>query len=337
MTAHAYIAGCAGISLSDEEKRLFSKRCPWGLILFKRNIENPAQVQELIQSYRAIAGRNDAPVLIDQEGGRVQRLGPPHWPSFPAAERLVNATGSDVSAEETIRLGARLIASELVKLGINVDCLPVADLRHEGAHDIIGDRSYGSDPRVVAKLARAAADGLRAGGVLPVVKHIPGHGRAMSDSHLELPRVSASRAELDRTDFAPFQALADLPLAMTAHVIYEAIDAELPATISKMVVREVIRGHIGFDGLLMTDDLSMKALTGSFAERTEAAFAAGCDMALHCNGQMSELQTVAEASPPLSGEAERRAKKALDSLKDTPEPFNVAEAWGRFSAIIKAA
>jgi beta-N-acetylhexosaminidase len=337
MTAYAYISGCAGPSLSNEEKSLFSKCCPWGLILFKRNIENPAQVSELTRSFREIAGRGDAPVLIDQEGGRVQRLGPPHWPSFPAAERLVSASAGSGGAEETVRLGARLIASELVKLGINVDCLPVADLRYEGAHDIIGDRAYGSDPMIVARFARAAAEGLLAGGVLPVVKHIPGHGRALSDSHLELPRVTASRAELERTDFAPFKALADLPLAMTAHVIYEAIDPELPATISKTVVRDVIRNHIGFDGLLMTDDLSMKALTGSFAERTDAAFAAGCDMALHCNGQMNELAAVAEASPQLTGEAERRAKKALDSLNLRPQAFDVAEAWSRFSAMIEAA
>jgi beta-N-acetylhexosaminidase len=336
MSVYAYISGCAGASLTSEEKAFFSKRCPWGLILFKRNIQNPTQVAELTRSFREIAGRADAPVLIDQEGGRVQRLGPPHWPSFPAAERLVQASDEN-AAEETVRLGARLIAAELTKLGINVDCLPVADLRHEGAHDIIGDRAYGSDPAVVAKLARAAAEGLLAGSVLPIVKHIPGHGRALSDSHLELPRISASRAELERTDFAPFKALADLPLAMTAHVIYEAIDPERPATNSPAVVDGVIRTHIGFDGLLMTDDLSMKALSGSFAERTEAAFAAGCDMALHCNGQIEEMEPVADASPKLSGEAERRAKKALDSLNRRPEAFDVAEAWHRFSAMIEAA
>jgi beta-N-acetylhexosaminidase len=337
MSIRAFISGCASTTLSDEEKRFFSEACPWGLILFKRNIENPAQVQELIQTYRGIAGRKDAPVLIDQEGGRVQRLGPPHWPSFPAAERMVSASDGGEAAGETVKLGARLIASELTKLGINVDCLPVADLRHEGAHDIIGDRAYGSDPATVAKLARAAAEGLLAGGVLPVVKHIPGHGRALSDSHLELPRVSASRAELERTDFAPFRALADLPLAMTAHVVYEALDPKLPATVSPVMVRDVIRGHIGFDGLLMTDDLSMKALSGSLKERTEAAFAAGCDLALHCNGQIDEMRAVAAATPQLSGEAERRAKKALDSLNHRPEAFDVAEAWGRFSAMIEAA
>jgi beta-N-acetylhexosaminidase len=337
MTVYAYISGCADASLTAEERSLFSERCPWGLILFKRNIENPAQVQELTRSFRDIAGRPDAPVLIDQEGGRVQRLGPPHWPSFPAAERLVLASEDGQGAEEAVRLGARLIAAELSKLGINVDCLPVADLRHEGAHDVIGDRAYGSDPAVVTKLARAAAEGLLAGGVLPVVKHIPGHGRAFADSHLELPRVGTSRDELERTDFSPFKALADLPLAMTAHVIYEAIDPELPATISPKVVGEVIRHHIGFNGLLMTDDLSMKALSGSFSERTEAAFAAGCDIALHCNGRIEEMQAVAETSPVLSGEAERRAKKALDSLNPGPEAFDMAEAWHRFSAMIEAA
>jgi beta-N-acetylhexosaminidase len=331
MTIRAFISGCASTTLSDEEKRFFSEACPWGLMLFKRNIQNPAQVTELTRNYREIVGRKDAPVLIDQEGGRVQRLGPPHWPNFPAAEKLAGA--SDTTA--SVGLGARLIANELSRLGINVDCLPVADLRFPGAHDVIGDRAYGSDPLEVAKLARAAADGLTAGGVLPVVKHIPGHGRAMADSHLELPKVAISREELERTDFAPFRQLADLPLAMTAHVIYEAIDPSLPATISPKVVGEVIRNHIGFGGLLMTDDVSMKALSGAIGENTKAAFAAGCDLALHCNGKMDEMHEVAENSPPLDGKAAERAKKALDRIAAGPKPFDVAEAWSRFSAMIE--
>jgi beta-N-acetylhexosaminidase len=331
MTARAFISGCSSTSLSDEEKRFFAEACPWGLILFKRNIENPAQVTELTRSYREIAGRSDAPVLIDQEGGRVQRLGPPHWPNFPAAEKLASASDMEASVE----LGARLIANELTSLGINVDCLPVADLRFPGAHDVIGDRAYGSDPASVAALARAAAEGLMAGGVLPVVKHIPGHGRALADSHLELPKVLVSREELERTDFEPFRRLADLPLAMTAHVIYEAIDSALPATISKVVVRDVIRNHIGFDGLLMTDDVSMKALSGAIGENTKAAFAAGCDLALHCNGKMDEMREVAASSPPLDGKAAERAKKALDRIAGGAKPLDVAEAWGRFSAMIE--
>ncbi len=331
MTIRAFISGCASTKLSDEEKHFFSEACPWGLILFKRNIENPAQVAELTASYREIVGRADAPVLIDQEGGRVQRLGPPHWPDFPAAERLTNLSQNRSSVE----LGARLIANELVPLGINVDCLPVADLRFPGAHDVIGNRAYGNDPAEVAALARAAADGLLAGGVLPVAKHIPGHGRAMADSHLELPKVSTSRAELERTDFEPFRRLSDLPLAMTAHVIYEAIDPALPATISPTAIREVIRGSIGFDGLLMTDDVSMKALSGAIGENTKAAFAAGCDLALHCNGRMDEMRAVAASSPLLEGKPAERAKKALDSIAAGPKPLDVAEAWSRFSAMLE--
>lgn len=331
MPVRAFISGCASTLLSDEEKRFFSEACPWGLILFKRNIENPAQVSELTRRFRETVGRADAPVLIDQEGGRVQRLGPPHWPDFPTAERL--AATSDTAA--SVELGARLIASELVKLGINVDCLPVADLRFPGAHDVIGDRAYGSDPAEVATLARAAADGLIAGGVLPVVKHIPGHGRATSDSHYELPKMSASRVELERTDFEPFRRLSDLPLAMTAHVVYEAIDPALPATLSPTVIAEVIRGHIGFDGLLMTDDVSMKALSGEIGANTKAAFAAGCDLALHCNGRLDEMRAVAEQSPPLDGKSAERAKKALDRIAAGPKPLDVAEAWSRFSAMIE--
>jgi beta-N-acetylhexosaminidase len=331
MTVRAFISGCASTTLSDEEKRFFSESCPWGLILFKRNIENPAQVAELTRSYREVVGRANAPVLIDQEGGRVQRLGPPHWPDFPAAEKLASASENKASVE----LGARLIANELIRLGINVDCLPVADLRFPGAHDVIGDRAYGSDPDDVAALALTAAEGLIAGGVLPVVKHIPGHGRAMADSHLELPKVSAPRAELERMDFAPFRKLADLPLAMTAHVIYEAVDPMLPATLSPTVVRDVIRHHIGFDGLLMTDDVSMKALSGAIGENTKAAFAAGCDLALHCNGKMDEMRAVAENSPALDGKSAERAKKALDRIASGPKPLDVAEAWNRFSAMIE--
>lgn len=331
MPASAFISGCASLTLSDEEKRFFAESCPWGLILFRRNIQDREQVSALIREFREIVGRSDAPVLIDQEGGRVQRLGPPNWPDFPAAERLTMTSDT----ETAVALGARLIANELAPLGINVDCLPVADLRFPGAHDVIGDRAYGSDPAVVAKLARAAAEGLLEGGVLPVVKHIPGHGRAMADSHLELPRVSAPRAELERMDFEPFRQLSDLPLAMTAHVIYEAIDPALPATISPSVIGEVIRGHIGFDGCLMTDDVSMKALSGDIGVNTKAAFAAGCDLALHCNGNLDEMRAVAANSPLLQGKAAGRAKKALDRIAGGAKPLAVAEAWQRFSAMVE--
>ena len=333
MTARALISGCASKTFSEEEKRFFSANRPWGLILFKRNIDNPGQVRELTRAFREVVGRADAPVLIDQEGGRVQRLSPPHWPDFPSAEKLAGTADGEAAAE----LGARLIANELVGLGINVDCLPVADLRFPGAHDVIGDRAYGSTPADVAKLARAAAEGLLAAGVLPVVKHIPGHGRALADSHLELPKVFVPRAELERTDFEPFRLLSDLPIAMTAHVIYEAVDPKLPATISPVVVRDVIRTHIGFDGLLMTDDVSMKALSGGIGVNTGLAFAAGCDLALHCNGKMDEMRAVAENSPLLDGKAAERAKKALDRIAGGAKPFDVAEAWSRFSAMVGTA
>lgn len=333
MTARAFISGCASKTFSEEEERFFCANRPWGLILFKRNIDNPGQVKELTRAFREVVGRADAPVLIDQEGGRVQRLSPPHWPDFPSAEKLAGMADGEAAAE----LGARLIANDLVGLGINVDCLPVADLRFPGAHDVIGDRAYGSTPADVAKLARAAAEGLLAGGVLPVVKHIPGHGRALADSHLELPKVSVPRAELERTDFEPFRLLSDLPLAMTAHVIYEAVDPKLPATISPVVVRDVIRTHIGFDGLLMTDDVSMKALSGGIGVNTGLAFAAGCDLALHCNGKMDEMRAVAENSPLLDGKAAERAKKALDRIAGGAKPFDVAEAWSRFSAMVGTA
>jgi len=332
MPIRAFISGCSTTVLSDAEKQFFAESRPWGLILFKRNIESPSQVRALIGSFRAEVGRENAPILIDQEGGRVQRLGPPHWPNFPAAQILAGLQ-DNVSS---VRLGAQLIASELVKLGINVDCLPVADLRISGAHDIIGDRAYGSDPSIVAKLGRAAAEGLLSGGVLPVVKHIPGHGRAKADSHHELPKVSVSRDELERTDFEAFRLLSDLPLAMTAHVIYEAIDPVLPATISRTVVDDVIRRSIGFDGLLMTDDVSMKALSGDMGENTAAAFAAGCDLALHCNGDMREMRVVAANSPLLTGKSADRAKKALDRIAGEGKPFDVAKAWRRFSGMIES-
>jgi len=332
MTIRAFITGCSAATFSEEEKRFFAETSPWGLILFKRNIQNPSQVAELTRAFRGIVGRTDAAVLIDQEGGRVQRLGPPHWPDFPPAKKLAQTANTT----EAVALGARLIANELVKLGINVDCLPVADLRFPGAHDVIGDRAYGSTPEQVVRLARAAAEGLIAGGVLPVVKHIPGHGRALADSHHELPRVAASRSELDRTDFEPFRLLRDLPLAMTAHVIYEAVDPDRPATISPVVVSEVIRDHIGFDGLLMTDDVSMKALSGGIGENTALAFRAGCDLALHCNGKMDEMRAVAENSPPLAGKSAERAKKALDRIAGGAKPLDVAEAWDRFSAMVES-
>ena len=335
--ASACILGCAGPRLSADEHAFFAAARPFGLILFLRNVENPDQLRRLTDDFRASVGDADAPVLIDQEGGRVQRLKPPHWPDFPSAARFGELHARDPArALEAVRLGARLIAAELVPLGINVDCMPVADLRYPEGHDVIGDRAYGGEAATVAKLARAAAEGLLAGGVLPVVKHIPGHGRARADSHKTLPVVETPLAELDRTDFEAFRRLADLPVAMTAHVVYAALDREHPATVSPKLVGEVIRRRIGFSGLLLTDDLSMGALAGSLGSRTQAALAAGCDLALHCNGKFAEMREVAEAAPGLAGEAAARAAAALARLKKPTEMADVAEARQRFSAMIAA-
>ncbi|HEX5779806.1 MAG TPA: beta-N-acetylhexosaminidase [Xanthobacteraceae bacterium] len=337
----ACILGCAGTNLTSDERVLFERAQPFGFILFARNVERPEQVRALVGEMRALVGRDDAPVLIDQEGGRVQRLRPPHWPDFPPAARFGEIHARDAARGlEAVRLGARLIAQELSTLGINVDCLPVADLLFAEGHGIIGDRAYGGDPVTVAKLARAAAEGLIEGGVLPVVKHIPGHGRARSDSHEELPVVETPLDELDRTDFESFRRLKDIPIGMTAHVVYTAIDPERAATVSPIAIEEVIRGRIGFDGLLLSDDLSMKALKGSLGSRTEAALAAGCDVALHCNGRLAEMQEVVAASRSLDGEAARRAGAAL-GRQGTPggtpgKALNVAEARARFSAMMTA-
>ncbi len=334
----ACILGISGTRFSPEERTLFSDRRPFGLILFARNIENPEQVRALTSDFRSIVGKKDAAVLIDQEGGRVQRLKPPHWQDYPPAAvfETLFKKAPQVGAEAA-RLGARLIAADLHALGINVDCLPVADIRHPDGHGIIGDRAYGEDPETVAGLAKCATDGLMNGGVLPVLKHIPGHGRARADSHEDLPVVETSLEELDRTDFEAFRRLNHLPIGMTAHVVYSAIDAERPATVSPIVIAEMIRKRIGFDGLLMSDDLSMKALQGSLRSRAEAAISAGCDLNLHCNGKMDEMQDVVTGTPELSGDARDRADAALGLLKRPLESFDVAAARVRFSAMIAVA
>lgn len=317
----AFICGLAGTALTADERAFLTEQAPWGVILFARNLADAGQIRALASEVRERLGREDAPILIDQEGGRVQRVRPPlaerHPPAAAYAARYV---ADPAQAGRAARLGARLLAHELLGLGINVDCAPVLDLRFDGAHDIIGDRAFGAAPAQVAALGRAVCEGLLAGGVLPVVKHIPGHGRALADSHEELPRVAAPLAELERLDFAPFRSLNDMPVAMTAHVVYEAVDPDRPATLSRRVVGDVIRGAIGFDGLLLTDDLSMKALSGGFGDRTRASFEAGCDMALHCNGRLDEMGAVAAAAPPLAGAAARRADAALARL-GRPEPF----------------
>jgi beta-N-acetylhexosaminidase len=310
---------------------------PWGFILFKRNIDNPTQVTRLVSDLRDAIGDPDAPVLIDQEGGRVQRLGPPHWPAYPAGALFSALYDLDSQLGLSAAwLSARLIASDLAALGITVDCTPLADVPVTGADAVIGDRAYGTDQAKVAAIAQAVADGLTQGGVLPVLKHIPGHGRATADSHLRLPVVTESEEELDQTDFSPFQTLSALPMAMTAHVVFSAIDPAQPATTSATIIERVIRGLIGFQGLLMTDDVSMNALAGTIAERSRASLAAGCDVVLHCNGKLDEMREVAAAVPMLSGLSAQRAAHAL-ALRRPPEPFDPIAAREQLDDLIRRA
>ena len=329
MTVRACILGCSGLTLTPEERAFFREARPWGFILFARNIDNPDQVRSLVDDLRASVDSADAPVLVDQEGGRVQRLKPPHWPKYPPA-RVYGTLRADHGREIT-RLGALLIASDLRALGINVDCVPVLDVPAPDSHEVIGDRAYGVTPDAVAVLGRAACEGLIAGGVLPVIKHIPGQGRAQVDSHHDLPAVEASLAELEARDFKPFRAMSDMPMAMSAHVVYPAIDRRNPATTSRKVIKSIIRGQIGFEGLLMSDDLSMKALGGSFEDRTRASLAAGCDLVLHCNGEMAEMIAVVSATGDLKGLPARRAKAALGRLAREVEPFDIAAGRARFA------
>jgi beta-N-acetylhexosaminidase len=315
----AVILGCAGPRLSVEERQFFARLDPLGFILFARNVEAPDQVRALIAELRQAVGRADAPVLIDQEGGRVQRLRPPHWRAAPPAARFGELAAIDrVAAIEAARMNARLIGDELADLGIDTVCAPVLDLRFAGAHDVIGDRAYSGDPETVAALGRAACEGFQAAGVRPIVKHVPGHGRGMVDSHLSVPVVDITRAELEASDFRPFKALADMPWAMTAHVVYRAIDPDRPATTSPAVVAQIVRGHIGFDGVLIGDDLSMEALAGSITERAAATLAAGCDLALHCNGKMAEMKALADAVPEIGAAAKARLAQGTKARPSAP-------------------
>ncbi len=331
--ARAFVCGCAALYLSADEVAFIRESDPWGLILFKRNVGDREQLRALTESFRSAVGRDDAPVLIDQEGGRVQRMGPPHWRAYPAAARF-DASLPAVEAEDAARLAARLIAHDLREVGVTVDCAPVLDVADSGTHAVIGSRAFSDRPERVAALARAYAEGLMAGGVAPVVKHMPGHGRARADSHMELPRVDASREDLER-DFKPFAALRDLPMAMTAHVVYSALDPDHPATTSPTVVRDIMRGSIGFDGLILSDDVSMKALGGPFEARTRAVFAAGLDIALHCNGNLDEARAVASETPELTGRALARATAAV-ACADNPQTLDLVEADRRFAAMMAA-
>ena len=285
---------------------------PWGFILFARNCASPAQVRALVGDLRATVGRDDAPVLIDQEGGRVARLCPPHWPARPAPRQIGRLAEHDPDAgREAAWLHGRLLAADLAPLGISIDCAPVLDLALPGRTAAIGDRALAADPELAGCLGQAMAEGLLAGGILPVIKHLPGHGRARRDSHVGLPVVAAGAELMARTDWVPFHACRSLPLAMTAHVLYPGLDATRPATLSPTIIAEVIRGAIGFHGLLLSDDLSMGALRGSLGERTAAARAAGCDVALHCNGDLAEMVEVLAAAGPLEGAGAARARAAL--------------------------
>jgi len=334
--ARAFICGLKGCALTQDERLFLRDAEPWGVILFKRNVESRKQLFALTSDIREALGSRQAPVLVDQEGGRVQRLGPPHWRAYPPAARFEHLDATDAMRERLAWLGGRLIAHDLREVGVTIDCSPVLDAPARGSHDVIGDRAYSRDPWTVAHLGRAVANGLLAGGVAPVMKHIPGHGRAKSDSHQELPVIVATKAELEAVDFVPFVTNADLPIAMTAHVVYAAIDPTTPATLSWTIVQDLVRGRIGFEGLLLTDDLSMKALSGSFRTRAEKAVAAGCDVVLHCNGDLDEARAVAAGAGVLTGRPAERARAALariDAIGDF-DPVDGAREFDSALAIM---
>jgi len=328
----AVVFGCAGERLSAAERGFFRAADPAGFVLFARNCREPGQVRDLVAQLRDSVGRDDAPVLIDQEGGRVARLKPPHWRRYPAAADL--AALPDPLAAEAVRLGTRLIADDLARLGITVDAAPVLDLPVPGADPVIGDRAYGGRPERVAALGRAACEGLLAGGVLPIIKHVPGHGRAEVDSHRECPRVETGRDELAASDFAPFQALAAMPWAMTAHVVFAAIDPDRPATLSPRVIGEIVRGEIGFDGVLIGDDLSMQALGGGLGARAARALAAGCDLALHCNGKLDEMTEIAAAVPAISAAGAERLARGEACRRASLREFDRGAAEARFDRLL---
>jgi beta-N-acetylhexosaminidase len=329
----AFISGCAGETLSSEEWRFFQDMRPAGLILFQRNVRTPEQVKALIARYHDAVGRDDLLVLVDQEGGRVQRLKPPHWRQLPSAAafglRYVSDPEDAVAAARAV---SQLAARDLAALGFTVNCVPVLDLPVPGAHQVIGDRAYGHDIERVVALGRAVCEGTLAGGMLPVIKHIPGHGRANQDSHLALPVIEEALETLRETDFVPFRLLADMPIGMTAHVLITALDQSETASTSPRIVEEIIRGEIGFDGLLMCDDVSMKALRGSTGDKARRAIAAGCDLVLHCNGDLAEMADIAANVPELEGEAERRFLSALARRRPSPA-FDATAALAHLDAI----
>ena len=332
--ARAFISDLDGLSPSADEKAFLRDERPWGLIVFKRNVASPEQLRDLTASFRDLVGRPDAPVLVDQEGGRVQRLGPPVWPDYPPARAFGRLYGE--RPEEGLRaarLCARLIAFDLEACGIDVDCLPVLDVPVAGADEVIGDRAYGTDVGSVVALARETVEGLMAGGVLPVMKHVPGHGRADADTHLAQPVTHATLHELDQTDFAAIRPFVHLPMAMTVHMVLAAVDPHRPATQSPLVIETIVRERLGFDGLLMTDDLSMQALGGAVGPRAARCIAAGCDVVLHCNDPLDARIAVARAVPELKGRALHRAERAL-AVKRAPEPFDADAAREELDALL---
>ncbi|MBL4890780.1 MAG: beta-N-acetylhexosaminidase [Rhizobiaceae bacterium] len=333
MRIKALITGCSGLRLTPDEKKIFRDEQPWGFIVFARNIDDPGQLRELCNEMRDCVGRKNAPILVDQEGGRVRRMRSPHWRDYYSGEKLGDLYRRDrATGLRAAWLQSRLMAADMIDVGLNVDCLPVLDVPIASAHDVIGDRAYGVDVETIVAMGRAASEGLLAGGVLPVIKHIPGHGRAGADSHKDLPVVNSDLATLERSDFAPFKALNDLPLAMTAHVVYSELDGDAPATTSSKIINDIIRGFIGFDGLVMSDDLSMHALSGDFSDRTQRAFAAGCDCVLHCNGIMAEMAEIAAHCPELSGNALARTK-AAEKLLDEVEECDIEALHAEFEAM----
>ena len=330
----ALVTGLAGPDLTPDERDFLSRVRPCGIILFARNLVSHAQIARLVADAKTSIGQGDILVLIDQEGGRVQRLRPPLGRALPPARAYAALYEADpAAAMAAARSQSRLVASDLAALGINTDCAPVLDVPVAGAHGIIGDRAYGTTVAQVAALGRAVAEGFLDGGVLPVIKHIPGHGRATADSHHDLPVVDTPHAVLSATDFAAFKALADMPAAMTAHVVFTSIDADNPASTSARVTAEVIRGEIGFDGLLMSDDLSMKALSGTIGGRAEAVIAAGSDIALHCNGVLAEMEEAAAVLPTLTGKARNRFFAAMARV-GRPQPFDPDAAVAKLSQVL---
>ncbi len=328
MTQAATILGCEGLTLSADEKRFFAEAQPWGFILFARNVDDPAQLSALTADLRSAVGR-DAPVLIDQEGGRVQRMRGPHWREWLPPLDMV-AKASDPATALYLRY--RLIAEELRSVGIDVQCGPTADVARNDTHDFLRNRLYGSDPDTVIDLSNAVAEGLTDGGIGCVVKHIPGHGAATVDSHHDLPRVTLDRDALDATDFAVFAEMDHIMMGMTAHVVFEAIDPDLPATLSSKVMK-VIREDIDFDGLLMTDDLSMNALPGSIGDRASAARKAGCDMILHCNGERAEMEQVLANCGQLGGAAQARADTVI-ARRPEAQPLDIQATEAELSALL---